>query len=202
MNFLGHLYFSQDHQELMHANLFGDFVKGKQFERYSSVVQKGVLLHRSIDNFIDTNEQVVNLMRKLYTDLPKVSSVAIDLYFDHLLARYWDEFHQVKLADYLTEFYTSKPTNWEEYPENFQQFIEKLKSYKWMNHYPSFEGLTKACHGVSSRISFENQLVEAPRIFLKKENEITAVFYDFMAAAQTEFLNHSADNSLVRLLNK
>jgi hypothetical protein len=71
-----------------------------------------------------------------------------------------------------------------------------------MNHYPSFEGLTKACHGVSSRISFENQLVEAPRIFLKKENEITAVFYDFMAAAQTEFLNHSADNSLVRFLNK
>lgn len=202
MNFLGHLYFSQDHQELMHANLFGDFVKGKNYENYSDIVQRGVQLHRSIDNFIDTNELVVDLMRKLYTDLPKVSSVAIDLYFDHLLARYWDEFHQVKLADYLTDFYASKPTNWEEYPENFQQFIEKLKSYKWMNHYPSFEGLTKACHGVSSRISFENQLVEAPRIFLKKENEITAVFYDFMEAAQAEFLNHSTDDSLIRFLNK
>lgn len=202
MNFLGHLYFSQDHQELMHANLFGDFVKGKQFERYSPVVQKGVLLHRSIDTFIDTNEKVVNLMRKLYQDLPKVSSVAIDLYFDHLLARNWDEFHQVKLTDYLAEFYATKPMNWEEYPDNFQQFIEKLKLHQWMNHYPSFEGLTKACQGVGSRISFENKLIEAPSIFLNMEQEITAVFYEYMAAAQSEFLNHSSDNSFVRFLNK
>jgi hypothetical protein len=94
MNFLGHLYFSQDHQELMHANLFGDFVKGK--------------------------------------------------HFDHLLARNWDEFHQVKLTDYLADFYATKPLNWEEYPENFQLFIGKLKAHQWMNHYPNFEGLAKA----------------------------------------------------------
>jgi acyl carrier protein phosphodiesterase len=202
MNFLGHLYLSQDHQELMHANLFGDFVKGKQFELYSPVVQKGVLLHRSIDTFIDTNEHVVNLMRELYHDLPKVSSVAIDLYFDHLLARNWDEFHQVKLTDYLADFYATKPLNWEEYPENFQLFIGKLKAHQWMNHYPNFEGLAKACQGVASRISFENKLVEAPRVFLNMEQEITAVFYEYMTAAQSEFLNHSADNSLVRFLNK
>ncbi|MBP6091769.1 MAG: acyl carrier protein phosphodiesterase [Crocinitomicaceae bacterium] len=202
MNFLGHLYFSQDHQELMHANLFGDFVKGKHYEKYSDLVQKGVLLHRSIDHFIDTNEQVVKLMRTLYTDLPKISSVAIDLYFDHLLARYWDKFHQMSLTTYLTNFYNHQPYNWEEYPEVFQHFLVKMKSYKWMSYYHSHEGLTKACHGVSSRISFENQLKNAPSIFLSREQEITSVFFQYMEAAQNALLDHSANNSFVRLFNK
>ena len=39
MNFLGHLYFSHDDLALMQANLFGDFVKGKDLSRYSLKIQ-------------------------------------------------------------------------------------------------------------------------------------------------------------------
>lgn len=202
MNFLGHLYFSQDHQDLMHANLFGDFVKGKHYENYSDIVQRGVLLHRSIDHFIDTNEHVVMLMRTLYSDLPKVSSIAIDLYFDHLLARNWEIFHQISLPTYLANFYKHLPSNLDEYPETFQQFLIKMKSYKWMSYYHNHEGLEKACHGVSSRISFENQLKKAPSVFLTYEKEITNVFFQYMEAAQNSLLDHSADNSFIRVFNK
>ncbi len=85
MNFLGHLYFSDNKQELMLNNLFGDFVKGKDISRYPIEIQQGITLHRKIDNFIDRHPLVLELSHKLFADLPKVSAIAIDLFFDHLL---------------------------------------------------------------------------------------------------------------------
>lgn len=39
----------------MIANLFGDFVKGKDYSYLPKIVQEGVFLHREIDDFIDQN---------------------------------------------------------------------------------------------------------------------------------------------------
>ena len=60
----------------MLANLYGDFVKGSNLEAYTESVQTGIRLHRSIDNFIDTHPDVLELKRLLYEDLPKVSGIA------------------------------------------------------------------------------------------------------------------------------
>ena len=84
MNFLGHLYFSNNDLELMYANLFGDFVKGKAMYNFPEKIQSGIQLHRSIDSYIDRHEDVRKLLKTLYPELPKVSNVAIDLFFDHL----------------------------------------------------------------------------------------------------------------------
>ena len=51
MNYLGHLYLSGDQKDLMLANLFGDFVKGRDYSYLPQIVQTGVTLHREIDNF-------------------------------------------------------------------------------------------------------------------------------------------------------
>ena len=94
MNFLGHLYFSHNDYDLMIANLFGDSVKGKKYLNYSVKIQEGILLHRKIDSYIDNHPSVKELRLNLYKDLPKVAGVAIDLYFDHLLAIHWDQYHE------------------------------------------------------------------------------------------------------------
>lgn len=88
----------------MHANLFGDFVKGKNLDYLSESVKRGVVLHRSIDSYIDTHPDVKLLMGKLSPELPKVSGIAIDLYFDHFLSVHWDKFHEKPLLLYLKDF--------------------------------------------------------------------------------------------------
>lgn len=87
MNFLGHLYFSENDTELMLNNLYGDYVKGKNLDAYPLEIQRGILLHRAIDNFIDTNPGVKELFHHLYPSLPKIAGIAVDLYFDHILAK-------------------------------------------------------------------------------------------------------------------
>jgi acyl carrier protein phosphodiesterase len=184
MNFLGHLFFSGNNKELMYANLFGDTVKGNQFLNYPTEIQKGILLHRKIDDYIDHHPAVLELKRDLYDELPKISSVAIDLFFDHLLARNWKMYHTLSYYDFLENFYNFQPKNWDSYPISFRTFIDIMRERKWLNYYPLEEGLIKSCQGVSSRISFPNVLYKAPETFQKKENFITEVFITYMTDAQ------------------
>jgi acyl carrier protein phosphodiesterase len=63
MNFLGHLFFSNNELQLMHANLYGDFVKGKDLSQFDSTIQTGIRLHRKIDSYIDHHPDVLQRSR-------------------------------------------------------------------------------------------------------------------------------------------
>lgn len=183
MNFLGHIYFSDNDPELMYANLFGDFVKGSDLSSYPTKIKKGIVLHRAIDNYIDHHPDVVQLMHHLYPSLPKITGIAIDLYFDHLLASNWNKFHSVDYRQYLNKFYAHSIEDESGYPESFKAFMRILKQKDWMIHYDSREGLNKMCTGVSQRISFPNALSLAPKVFDQNKDFILETFEKYMKSA-------------------
>jgi acyl carrier protein phosphodiesterase len=187
MNFLGHIYFSNNNLELMYANLFGDHVKGTDYSRFPEIVQSGITLHRSIDHYIDHHPRVIELMHKLYPELPKVTGIAIDLFFDHLLAIHWKNYHSEEYFGFLDRFYKYVPQNWDSFSSSFQALITAMKEKKWMNYYPEFEGLVKATHGVGSRITFPNKLPEASTVFLLHREEIETCFHSYMIDAKSYF---------------
>lgn len=187
MNFLGHLYFSDNNPELMYANLYGDTVKGTVLENYPPIIQSGIFLHRSIDHYIDHHPKVVALMRELYSELPKVTGIAIDLFFDYLLASNWNKYHNENYDDFVNRFYAYQPVYWDAFSDDFKEFIGHLRSHRWISYYREFEGLRHACKGVSSRISFKNQLGEAPEVFIKNEKIIRSCFEEYMSEAIPHF---------------
>jgi len=187
MNFLGHLYFSNNDTSLMYANLFGDFVKGKDLERFSNLQKKGIILHRAIDQYIDHHPAVLELMHQLYLHLPKVTGIAVDLFFDHLLAKQWGNYHSSSLNDFLASFYSVSIQDDLNYTEEYKIFIQQLKRHNWIASYPQFFALEKMSQGVSSRISFKNSLVTAPEVFLQFESQIEQAFEHYMIDAQNYF---------------
>jgi acyl carrier protein phosphodiesterase len=188
MNFLGHLYFSHNECELMIANLFGDHFHGNQYTALPKPIQKGIILHRQIDSYTDTHPAVKSLRLSLYKELPKVAGIAIDLYFDHLLAANWTLFHDKPYVNYLDEFYDFNSAYEVYYPQKFLHFMEQLKTNKWMNHYGTAHGLQKSCEGVASRLSFANTLPTAPDVFYHNITEIESTFHQFMKDARAHFL--------------
>lgn len=189
MNFLGHLYFSNNDKDLMLSNLYGDFVRGKDYTHYSAKIQQGITLHRAIDNYIDTHPAVTELRLSLYEFLPKVAGVAIDLYFDHLLARTWELHHEENYFEYLQAFYSHQSELEQEFKPEFANFIFHFRNRKWLDHYPTAFGLQKSCEGVSKRISFDNKLHAAPEIFYLKEAEISQCFDTYMVDAKQVIKN-------------
>lgn len=187
MNYLGHLFFSKNDKQLMLANLFGDFVKGKDLSGYSAKVREGIVLHRAIDNYIDTHPAVLELLHELYAQLPKVAGIAVDLYFDHLLAKNWNRYHPQPLEEFLDQFYESIDVTHDDYSPSFRNMIGHLVRVNWISYYPTTDGLDKACNGVSSRLSFPNELKNGLRVFRKHKERITAVFERYMTDAIQHF---------------
>lgn len=179
----------------MLANLFGDFVKGRDYTHLPHIIQKGVTLHRDIDDFIDTHPLVKELRLKLYEDLPKIAGVAIDLYFDHLLANNWKEYHSEKLPSFVDNFFefaipkirTSNTFPDFTFPKRFQELLEIMNKQNWIKRYQHTEGLTMASTGLSQRISFDNNLYDATEVFLMNQTDITEVFTTFMKEAQKRY---------------
>lgn len=188
MNYLGHIYFSNNDFELAYANLYGDFIKGRNLAHLPQKLQDGIRLHRSIDHYIDQHPAVKELKSILKVDLPKVNPIAIDLYFDHLLAKEWINYHPAPLENFLQDFYGFQPNYWDAYTDAFQSFIARMREVQWLSYYAEFFGLTKACEGVSSRLSFPNKLSSAPSVFSRFQSEITEGFHLFMLDGITTFL--------------
>lgn len=194
MNFLGHLYLSGDNFPLMVANLFGDFVKGKDYTHLPKIVQQGVYLHRQIDSFTDQHQELSKVKKVLYPTLPKITPVAIDLYLDHLLAKNWSSYHPQDLevfSEHFFDFFFSPKRNIfnEEtdfvYPPQFVELIAIMQQRDWLNRYRNLEGLDMACSGLSKRISFPNVLYKGKSVFIEHETLITDAFRKFMKDAQT-----------------
>lgn len=183
MNYLGHLYFSFDNPQLQYANLFGDFVKGSHLDDYPLVIKAGIKLHRTIDSYIDNHQEVKELMHNLYEPLPKIAGIAIDLYFDHLLARNWNDYHPLPLDDFIEKFYQTEIENQSFFSKSFLDMTDRMKRYRWLNHYKTHEGLEKMCQGVSNRVSFDNELINAPIVFMKNEETVTETFKIYMKDA-------------------
>lgn len=187
MNFLGHIFFSNDDLDLMHANLFGDFIKGSNLEAFTPEIRNGIILHRSIDSFIDQHHAVKLLSRKLSSELPKVAPIAIDLFFDHFLFNNWSMYHNGDLAKLLNDFYNYKIDK-NSYPnDRFHFMLKYLKSEKWISSYGTLEGIGQACKGVSNRISFPNALVNGQVVLEKNYLEIESTFHVFMKDALDKF---------------
>lgn len=173
----------------MLANLFGDFVRGKDLSYLRQKTQQGVFLHRSIDSYIDNHPAVHELLQILYKPLPKIAGVAIDLYFDHLLAERWKDFHEQDLADFTQCFYDCVDLSHNEYTDHFRLVITKMGEKNWLYQYQFENGLYKACQGVSRRISFENQLVNGLDVFHEFRPEIEKAFDLYMKDAHV-YLNN------------
>jgi acyl carrier protein phosphodiesterase len=184
MNFLGHLYFSRDNTELMAVNLLGDFIKGKNLSNYAPITQQGVFLHRTIDSYIDHHPAVIELLHILYKPLPKIAGIAVDLYFDHLLAKNWSSYHDSKLEDFLHYFYHSVNFENPDFTPEFKLMLKKMIEKNWLYQYQYKHGLHKACQGVSARISFENELINGVRVFEAFEKPIEIAFKAYMTEAK------------------
>lgn len=181
----------------MVANLYGDFVKGKDLSSLPDIVRQGVNLHRSIDDFIDHHEKITELRRSLYSELPKIASIAIDLYMDHILAKNWTLFSTTPLDEFVAGFFRyalneknqiiTHNNSTFEYPAEFTEILKIMDDRKWLLRYQKMEGLIMASEGLCKRISFQNNLNEAPQVFMKHIHKIEETFFLFMKDANAHF---------------
>lgn len=188
MNLLGHLYLSEQADfEVRLFNLLGDRFKGNTFEGLSEKAIRGVRLHREIDHFIDVHPEVLVLKKSLSLELPKVAGVAVDVYFDHLLANQWSFYHELSLEEFVGSFFDDVYKNETLIPKDYVVFIHRLRKERYIQRYGEEESIEAIAQFLHQKLKSRTEIHRALKIFYTFEAEIRIGFEKFIADAQQNY---------------
>jgi acyl carrier protein phosphodiesterase len=164
MNYLAHAYLSFNQPEILAGNMISDFIKGKKQFDYPSPVQKGIRLHRAIDNYTDSHQATHELKSFFRPQYRLYSGAFADVVYDHFLANDAHEFGtESDLERFAAISYQMLDPYTELFPPPFLQMFPYMKEHDWLYNYrhtwaieKSFAGVVKrAAYLTESKIAFE-----------------------------------------------
>ncbi len=189
MNFLAHLYLAPEKEEIILGNFIADAVKGKVFETYSEGIQKGILFHRQIDKFTDTHPVFKASSKRLYPKYKRYSGVIVDIYYDHFLAKYWDEYHANALNEFVAEAYQLLIHNFKLLPPRSKRLLPFMITQNWLANYGNLKDLNRVFKGMSRRTNHNSRMEESIDDLKKHypafEEEFRLFFPDIIAYAKS-----------------
>ena len=158
MNFLSHLYLSGNSEGILIGNFIADSVKGSNFSQFSPEIQQGIIIHRKIDTFTDSHPVVEISKERLREKYKKYSSVIVDIYYDHYLAKNWHAHSNIALNDYAQGIYQLVTKNGSILPEKSALFAKYMIEYNILFQYSKIEGIKRVLQGMSQRASFVSNM--------------------------------------------
>jgi acyl carrier protein phosphodiesterase len=162
MNFLAHLYLSGDNPKIKIGNFIGDFVKGRNLTgRFDVEIAKGIALHREIDWFTDTHPVVKQSKDRIRPKYRHYSGVIIDIFYDHFLAKNWNNYSDYLLPDFAETCYTTIQQYDQILPEDVKQMLPYMIKGNWLLNSSKLEGIQQALSGMARRTKFESKMEES-----------------------------------------
>lgn len=179
MNYLAHMYLSGNDAEIMVGNFVADAVKGRRMERYSEGIKLGIRLHRAIDSFTDAHPVVTEARKILHPRFHKYSGVVVDMYYDHFLVRYWDDYAAVDLKAFVQENYQILIQHFAILPARVRRFLPHMVRFDWLSSYGDIHHLDQAFKGIASRTDYESGLENAAEALTLHYNKFEMGFRQF-----------------------
>ncbi|MFY0599625.1 MAG: DUF479 domain-containing protein [Cyclobacteriaceae bacterium] len=161
MNFLAHLYLSGDDHKTMIGNFIGDFVKGKDHERFHVKIKNGIILHREIDRYTDTHLIVKESKKRLQPRYRHYAPVIADVFYDHFLSANWSNYSDTTLIEYTEAFYDLTEHFTSIIPDKALNVLKYMKAGNWLFNYQHIDGIDQALTGMSRRTKFESGMEHA-----------------------------------------
>ena len=184
MNYLAHIYLSGDNDLVTIGNFIADGIKGKNYKKYPTDIQIGILLHRNIDTFTDAHETVRMSTKRLHEKYGHYSGIIVDMLYDHFLAKNWSKYCDDSLETYVESFYDSLEDHYDVLPLRIQKMMPYMIADNWLVSYASIEGITRALEGMNRRTKNRSSMNEAVNeletFYTAFENEFTLFFEELI----------------------
>lgn len=179
MNFLAHVYLSGNNDEIKVGNFVADWIKGSDFKNYAPGIQKGILMHRSIDSFTDNHPTIKKSKSRLSQDYGKYAGIIIDIFYDHFLAIEWASFSNEPLPLYAQRLYLLLERHINVFPQEIREFIPRFSRRRWIETYATVEGIQNVLAGMSKHTSLPDHTTSAIQILKDSYKEFSTEFFDY-----------------------
>lgn len=184
MNYLAHIYLSGHDDFLKLGNFMADEIKGKSYLKYPKGIQKGILLHRAIDDFTDHHPLVSRGAHRFFDQVGHYNTVVIDMIYDHILAKRWYNYSKVELSIFTQEFFFLLENNKHILPKKISKVVPYMIEHNWLLSYADIEGLRRILKQMNHKTRHETHLEQGVDIYLANQNAFEEEFTVFFEEIQ------------------
>jgi acyl carrier protein phosphodiesterase len=163
MNYLAHIYLA-DHldEKVLLGNFLGDFIKKAAEKNYEKAIVEGVHMHRRLDSFTDSHPVFLTSRRRVSSSNRRYAGVLIDMFYDHYLAKNWEDYSPVSLEKYAEHFYDILRRNTAILPDKLQGLIPYLINENWLTGYRKLSGMELAVNNIARRFANSRRPMNKP----------------------------------------
>ncbi|WP_340073661.1 acyl carrier protein phosphodiesterase [Leptobacterium sp. I13] len=179
MNFLAHIYLSGDDSQVIIGNFIADGIHGKKYTLYPWGIQKGILLHRAIDTYTDTHPIFRKSTKRLHEKYSHYSGVIVDIFYDHFLAKNWNDYSNIPLEKYSASFYELIQENIHVLPLHAQRMVPHMVKGNWLLSYKTVQGIENVLQGMDQRTKYNSKMNESIHELKKYYNSFELEFTSF-----------------------
>ena len=179
MNFLAHIYLAGENEDHVIGQVMADFLERGWQERVSDGVLQGIRLHQQVDMFTDSHDVFQRSRERLPTELRRYAGIVVDIFYDHVLARNWDRFHDVSLDEFAQSRYRILGSRPEGLTDRMRRALPSIVTHDWLTSYREIEGIERALKGVSNRLKRANPMAEAGLVLRRERVGFETDFLEF-----------------------
>ena len=133
MNWLAHVFLSEQNIDFQVGNFISDPLKGKAWENSSEDIKKGMEVHKIIDSYTDSHP-IFKQSKKRLKDKGLLKAVIVDFTYDYLLAKNWNKFCNIELNDFMNNFYKNVEKRKVDYPQRPKEIVSNMVSRDLLNY--------------------------------------------------------------------
>lgn len=193
VNHLAHFKLAMGRPHLIAGALLGDFVKGRLVGRLDAALEQGIRLHREIDAYTDAHPVAKRSYGRLPGRFRRYCPILIDIFYDHILASHWDDYHIEPLPEFSRTTFASLLSLEHRLPSRAVEAAHRMEESGILDRYRDTGTIAGALRSVSRRLRHANPVAEAYEPFLHSldglEEDFRAFFPDLEAFALRRIRN-------------
>jgi len=160
--------------------MISDFVKGKKQFDFSPGIQKGIRLHRAIDEFTDTHPATKQLKEFFRADYRLYAGAFADVAYDHFLGNDKNEFASASaLRAFSASVYAIIEHHISELPTGFQKLFPYMKAQDWLFNYREQWLIDRSFLGLERRATYLQESGIAFKIFSENLEAMRSCYISF-----------------------
>ncbi len=161
MNYLAHFALAGPETGLLVGGFLGDYIKGRLENRFSPEIERGIRLHRAIDQYTDSHPVVKNSYKRFDPRFRRYAGIITDIAFDHLLAQNWPRYYNEPLESYSASTLEKLLAHKDMLTDAAFQSASRMQEHNSLAHYGRLEFLERSLAYLSGRLKHANPLIEA-----------------------------------------
>lgn len=171
MNYLAHTFLSFTEGQIV-GNLIEDFVKNSERLDYPEEIQKGIILHRAIDNFTDMHPEISKAKKVFQPAVRLYSGVFVDIAMDYFLANDEKIKSKYEWKKHSEMVYKAlwKYKMW--LPKRFEKILPKMESGDWLYNYREDWAMELSLNSIKKRAKYLENDADVFTIFLENKDQL------------------------------